>query len=198
MSKLTDAQLVILSKAAQREDRVVDQPTRPNSKTIAMIKTLIERGLIAEIAADPAMPVWRYEDARNEPLALVITDLGLVAIGVSTEPTVEEPQAAKKRIKPTAKRKAAPKAANAKRQKDARPPPSAPATGKTALVFKLLQRKEGASITALTQATGWLPHSVRAVLTGLRKKGYGVSRDKAKDKTKTIYRIVKVPADKAA
>lgn len=189
MSKLTDAQLVILSKAAQREDRVVDQPPRPNSKTIAMIKTLIERGLIAEIAADPAMPVWRYDDARNEPLALVITDLGLVAIGVSTEPTLDEPQAAPKRVKPTAKRKTEPKAANAKRKK-APPQPSGRMTGKTALVLKLLQRKEGASITALTQATGWLPHSTRAALTGLRKKGHKIERGKAKDDT-TIYRIAK-------
>ncbi len=45
-------------------------------------------------------------------------------------------------------------------------------------ILDLLRRPTGASISELTQATGWLPHSVRAALTGLRKKGREVVRSK--------------------
>ncbi len=45
-------------------------------------------------------------------------------------------------------------------------------------ILDLLQRPTGASIAELTKATGWQPHSVRAALTGLRKKGREVVRTK--------------------
>ena len=35
-----------------------------------------------------------------------------------------------------------------------------------------MQRKTGATLDDLVEATGWLPHTTRAALTGLRKKGY--------------------------
>ncbi len=50
---------------------------------------------------------------------------------------------------------------------------------KTATILKLLRRTKGASIAELQKATGWKPHSVRAALTGLRKKGHDVVRDKS-------------------
>lgn len=45
-------------------------------------------------------------------------------------------------------------------------------------VLILLCRESGATLTELTDATGWLPHSARAVLTGLRKKGHEIERFK--------------------
>ncbi len=45
-------------------------------------------------------------------------------------------------------------------------------------IVELLQRPTGASIAELTEATGWQQHSVRAALTGLRKKGREVVRTK--------------------
>ncbi len=45
-------------------------------------------------------------------------------------------------------------------------------------ILDLVQRPTGASIAELTKATGWLRHSVRAALTGLRKKGREVVRTK--------------------
>lgn len=38
----------------------------------------------------------------------------------------------------------------------------------------LLSRREGATIVELTSATGLLPRSARAALTGLRKKGHEI------------------------
>ncbi len=45
-------------------------------------------------------------------------------------------------------------------------------------ILKLLRRPNGASIAQLHKTAGWQPHSVRAALTGLRKKGHNIERDK--------------------
>ena len=48
---------------------------------------------------------------------------------------------------------------------------------KLALVIEHLRRTDGATIIDLTDATGWLRHTTRAALTGLRKRGYAVIRE---------------------
>jgi hypothetical protein len=50
------------------------------------------------------------------------------------------------------------------------------AGSKLARVIDLLQRSDGATILHLMEETGWLPHTTRAALTGLRKRGYAVVR----------------------
>jgi len=40
----------------------------------------------------------------------------------------------------------------------------------------------------MVEATGWLPHTTRAALTGLRHKGYGLAKDR-NAQGKTVYRI---------
>ena len=45
---------------------------------------------------------------------------------------------------------------------------------------KLLKRPRGATIAELCTATGWQPHSVRALLSGLRKKGVSLVRETRK------------------
>ena len=47
---------------------------------------------------------------------------------------------------------------------------------KISLVADLLRRKGGATLVELVAATGWLPHTMRAALTGMRKKGHGIAR----------------------
>lgn len=59
---------------------------------------------------------------------------------------------------------------------------------KQQLVANLLLRDEGATLSDMIAATGWLPHTTRAALTGLKKKGYAVSSDKV-DGVRT-YRAV--------
>ena len=83
--------------------------------------------------------------------------------------------------------------------KDARPAeamepgpagPSAPRGGsKLARVIALLERDHGATIEELIAATGWLAHTTRAALTGLRKRGYAVAIDRSDDKRGSFYRI---------
>jgi hypothetical protein len=49
---------------------------------------------------------------------------------------------------------------------------------KTAKVLSLLKRSEGTTLAELVEVTGWLPHTMRAALTGLRKKGHNIERAK--------------------
>jgi hypothetical protein len=58
------------------------------------------------------------------------------------------------------------------------PPGAQPRIGKQQIIADLLQRAHGAALSELTEATGWLPHSVRAVMTGLRKTGCEIARSK--------------------
>lgn len=50
---------------------------------------------------------------------------------------------------------------------------------KTDAVIALLKRDDGATLDELIEVTGWLPHSARASLTGLRKKGHAIERIKS-------------------
>ena len=62
------------------------------------------------------------------------------------------------------------------------------AGSKLARVFDLLQRRCGATIPTLIEATGWLPHTTRAALTGLRKRGYAIAHERI-DGGDSVYRI---------
>lgn len=57
--------------------------------------------------------------------------------------------------------------------------PSPKADSKTAKVVALLSRKRGATLKDMVKATDWQEHSVRAALTGLRKKGHSIERSSA-------------------
>jgi len=65
--------------------------------------------------------------------------------------------------------------------------PALPVKTKTDIVIDLLRRDQGATLDDLVAATSWLPHTTRAALTGLRKKGHAILKSKRDDKT--CYRI---------
>lgn len=62
-------------------------------------------------------------------------------------------------------------------------------SSKQVQIIVLLSREEGATIDGLMAVTGWLPHTVRAVLSGLRKKGHRIDRQKDGD-AGSVYRIL--------
>jgi DNA-binding MarR family transcriptional regulator len=55
---------------------------------------------------------------------------------------------------------------------------------KISQVIALLERTEGATLQDMIEATNWLPHTTRAALTGLRKKGYQIARATVEDVTR--------------
>ena len=76
----------------------------------------------------------------------------------------------------------------------AKPAPAANQGGtKQARIVALLERDTGATLDELVAATGWLPHTTRAALTGLRNKGFVFDKSKSQDGT-TVYHISNAPA----
>ena len=51
-------------------------------------------------------------------------------------------------------------------------------TSKQAQLAALMTSDTGATLDQMIGVTGWLPHTTRAALTGLKKKGYAISSDK--------------------
>lgn len=59
---------------------------------------------------------------------------------------------------------------------------------KSAIVTRMLSREKGASLTEMARATGWKDHSVRAFLTGIRKKQTLIKEERSDGVT--TYRLV--------
>ena len=71
-------------------------------------------------------------------------------------------------------------------------PPAERSESKIDKVIALMSRKKGASIEEMVKATGWLPHTTHAALSGLRKKGRTITR--TKDDGVSRYTIAKEAA----
>jgi hypothetical protein len=83
--KLTDAQLMTLSAAAQRESLCLIAPDKLKGAILAKFaEKLMKLGLVQEVRAKANMPVWRRDDVRN--FALKLTTAGLKAIAVEDGP----------------------------------------------------------------------------------------------------------------
>ncbi len=59
---------------------------------------------------------------------------------------------------------------------------------KQAKLVDMMRTAAGASIAQMGARTGWQLHSVRAALTGLRKRGLAITREK-NDAGVTVYRL---------
>jgi hypothetical protein len=64
------------------------------------------------------------------------------------------------------------------------------ASTKRAVLIGMLERPEGASVAELGQRLGWLPHTVRAAMTGLRHAGREVTRSKDAE-GQSVYRLAR-------
>ena len=171
MTKLTDTQLVILNAAAGRDDRAV--LPLPKSLKISkgaattVLKTLLKKGLVEETPAALGDEHWREDDCGHK-MALTITDAGLA--GLDGEPA-----------KPASRRTSKHSGVASKKGTP---------TGKAGTILELLSRPKGARINELQKATGWQAHSIRAAITGLRKRGITITR--SQDDGVTIYRAERV------
>ena len=97
------------------------------------------------------------------------------ATTVGAKPATKRPRKMAREPKTESSAQLTPDASPAKRQT------------KADLVLGRLRRPGGATINQLVAATGWLPHTTRAALTGLKKKGHKVVATKV-DKV-TCYTI---------
>ncbi|MGE0773804.1 MAG: DUF3489 domain-containing protein [Sphingomonadaceae bacterium] len=160
--KLSDIQLVLLTTACQREDGSLLPPPASLGDQAARIRkavtALIKQGLATEREGVDDARAWQTAD--DIIIGVVITDAGRAVI---------DPES-----------KLAPASSSEPPAHFAEQPPmpiraviatTRPAT-KQALLLGLLKRAEGTTLAEIVSETGWLPHSSRAALTGLRKKGH--------------------------
>lgn len=165
---LNDLQLILLAHAAKSgTGHVFPLPAAAADRNRASkeLKALPRRGLVAE--TETANPAQSWREDGDLHFGLVITPQGNAAIGLGEgeagapdSPTEDMPLA-----------------------EPARAPREVRRGSKIANVVGLLQRSEGATLAELVEATGWLPHTTRAALTGLKKKGHVIARGKRDDAT---------------
>jgi len=168
-TKLSDLHYGLLAIAAKRANGSILPPSTSLDVTRAgltrAINTLIKRGHAEEADAADDGSIRRTEGKRK--IAAIITDAGRAAVAEADGKKPEE----------------APPAAP---PEDTAPVDAKPQT-KRALLLEMLKREEGATLAQLVEATAWLPHTTRAALTGLRKKGHVVTASKVDGAS--LYRI---------
>ena len=174
----SDAQLVLLSAASQRDDGLLPRPP----KLVGAALRSFEASLVRAGAAEP-IPVqrdqfaWRLDEAEI-PIGMRITAAALAVLGI--EPA-----------KPADHRGTT---AHTDQGASDAAPPAAPASAplrsgtKRTLMVQLLAAAEGACIETLVAALGWQPHTVRAALSRLRQDGFAIVTTKDEQK-RTLYRI---------
>ncbi len=169
MAKLSDTQSIILVHAAQRDSGSVyplPETLRRGGGTARAITALVGAGFAEERETGNTAEVHRNDGDLS--FGLFVTAAGLVAIGVADGEAENGAVAHGPPLAPV--------------------PDIAPARITiTSTVVALLARQGGATLPELIEATGWLPHTTRAALTGLRKKGHSIVRGTREGTT--CYRI---------
>ncbi|MCS5603722.1 MAG: DUF3489 domain-containing protein [Paracoccus sp.] len=164
MTKLTDTQTLILTRASARPGNLaLPLPKGLHGAAAKMaIGRMIKLGWIEEVEANLRRkePLWR-ETGDGHGTTLIATEAGLEAVGI--DPVVSRAVASSRKAK----------AEPGPQTEGAQPIPGRAGT-KQAEIIALLQRSEGASIAEIVAATGWLAHSVRGMISGALKKKLGL------------------------
>lgn len=196
-SKFNDTQLVLLSAASQREDRCLVSPQNAKRGPLEKaVEKILAAGLVKEIKAKVGAPIWRRDEESGQVYSLKLTAAGAKAIAVDAELCAKhdsEQRGDATSVASTAMPEPASTELTASLGMETSlcgSSPTAPRNGtKIAAVIALLQRGTGATLSELVTATGWLPRTTRAALTGLRKRGYAVTIDQSDKARGSLYRI---------
>lgn len=173
---LNDLELILLSSASRRVDGHIHPLPKAAGTDMERVGTalvaLLGGQLVAEIAVAETRQRWRDQDGQR--IGLVITAAGRAAIH-------DDPDDAEAVAHHTSAEEAPVDTVDTMRS-----------STKIDTVVQLLGRDQGVSLNELVIETGWLPHTTRAALTGLRKKGYAIVRSKTDGVTR--YAIVSAAA----
>ncbi|MCL3882515.1 DUF3489 domain-containing protein [Marivita sp. GX14005] len=187
MTKLSDTQAIILSSAAQREDRIaLPLPESLRGGAAAkVVGAMLAKGFLQEVDANTRKgePMWR-ESGDGHGVTLAATDAGLAAIGI--EPEDARPALAGATDAPTME-----SAPDTPTEPKAAPKTRTPREGtKQATLIAMLSAPDGATIEEIMAATGWQSHTVRGAMAGALKKKLGleVTSEKVDDRGR-VYRL---------
>lgn len=201
--EMSEAQRLMLQAAAAREDRFLQPPTNARGAAArAIAGKLIGAGWAKEMMALNGAPVWRRDAASGNAFSLKLTAKGLKAVAGSSKDSAGPAKASVAVVgekaapkKPTRQTEHLPAVRTAGSSDDiqieaAAATARAPRAGsKLGSVLDMLSAGAGATIGELMAATGWLEHSTRAALTGLRRRGYGLSLTRRERDGASVYRI---------
>jgi hypothetical protein len=193
-NKLNETQRALLGAAAQRGDHFLTFPEgRRSAAARQAANTLVAAGLAREVRARGEAPVWRRDEDSESAFALKLTAAGAKAFaaladdgegGLRRKPDGRVETEARKAKRPSRR------VAEGIAKEQAPASIAAPRSGtKIDHVVKMLSRPEGATLEAIIKATGWLPHTTYAALTGLRKRGYALERSRNDNVGPSVYRL---------
>ena len=199
-NKLTDTQLLLLSAASQRKDLCLTPPTGPRlGPARKAAAKLLDASLVKEVRARKDAPTWRRDQDTEQAFALKLTSAGLKAIAEANvdsgeaAPTVDDNETWKSEPQTAESRR--PESFLAAKTGAVHSLPVAPRVGtKISDVIGTLETAGGATIDQIVAATGWLRHTARAALTGLRKRGYAITADCSDRARGAVYRIARTEA----
>ena len=174
---LTVAQLLILTTAAQRPDHMV-LPLPPTIRARGgaqrnLLGALLKLDLVAEVPVEDATVAWRTDEAGQHH-GLRVTRAGLTAAGASADAATEAKDADVDTSTEAVVTSTDDGAARVEQPAAAQDTQDAP-TGKLGEVLQAISADAGATLAEITTLTGWLPHTARAAVSGLRKRGYDVA-----------------------
>ena len=188
MTKISDTQAIILSAAAQRENRVaLPLPESLRGGAAAkVVGAMLAKGFLEEVDAHTRKgePVWR-KTGDGHGVTLVATDAGLVAIGIETEDDAN-PAPVGATDAPTEQ-----PAPDTPTETEPAPKTPTPREGtKQAALIAMLRAPDGATIGEIGTALQWRPHTARGALAGALKKKLGltITSEKVAERGR-IYRI---------
>jgi Protein of unknown function (DUF3489) len=184
-AKLTESQMALLKSASLHEDRCFVLPSNLKGGAARKVGAkLIAEGLAKEIKARAGAPIWRRDGESDQAYSLKLSAAGAKAVAASEERNAKPGQEAPARESLSSSMDS-PETPHQAAEAGKAPPREG---SKLASVIALLRRSEGATIEVLTKATGWLPHTARAAITGVRKRGYSVVLDRSTEGA-SVYRL---------
>ena len=174
--KLAATQRNMLFVAAEREDRCIElSPGLRGSAARVFAAKLIDAGLAREMRTKDGLPVWRRDQDTSRDYSLKLTASGIRIVA-------EEPR-------------------SVERPANNSPRPASPSpreSSKLSQVMLMLSQESGVTVQEISEAMGWLAHTTRATLTGLRKRGVHIIRLTREGERSSSYRIEASPETRQA
>jgi hypothetical protein len=181
-------------------DAIIDAACAAWRNLIAQPETITSIGMrewahvgqpLEEVEADGGTSIWGRDNEMGRAYALKLTAVGAKAIGLDDGATPKNTHNETGALE-NHNQAAVSSEVKTGRMPQLRAPalagPRAPRGGSKLAQVELLQRAHGTTIDELIAATGWLAHTTRAAMTGLRKRGYPVAIHRADDRG-SFYRI---------